>query len=96
VYEALKDRVIPLYTRFTHELRKIRPETDEVKNLHWIYLRSSTSLLEGFKMLMIAIEANDPDLIPSVNERIEKGRTENERWRRELIALSQKYEIKVE
>ena len=31
VYDALKDRVIPLYTRFTHELRKIRPETDEVK-----------------------------------------------------------------
>jgi hypothetical protein len=50
----------------------------------------------GEKMLMIAIEADDPGMIPSVNEEIEKGRTENERWRRELIALSQKYNIKVE
>ena len=47
-------------------------------------------------MLMIAIEANDPDLIPSVNETIEKGRTENERWRRELIALSQKHNVKMQ
>ncbi len=31
VYGALKDWIIPLYTRFVDGLRKIRPETDEVR-----------------------------------------------------------------
>ncbi len=96
VYDALKDYVIPLYSRFVDGLRKIRPETEEVRNLNWIYIHASESLLEGFKMLMIAIEAKDPGMIPTVNEKIEKGRLENERWRRELTALSQKYKVKTQ
>ena len=96
VYDALKDWIIPLYTRFANGLRKIRPETEEVRNLHGIYIRSSASLLDAFKMLEIAIESNDPSMIPSVNEKVEKGRMENERWRRELGALAQKYKVKVE
>jgi hypothetical protein len=95
LYDALKEWVIPLYSRFVAELRKIRPETDEVKSLHWIYIGASTSMLDGFKMLMIAIDTKSFDMIPSVNEKIEKGRLENERWRRELIALSKKYNIKL-
>jgi len=96
LYDALKERVIPLYSRFVAELRKIRPETDEVKNLHRIYIGASTSMLDGFKMLMIAIETKEFDMIPSVNEKIERGRIENERWRRELVALSKRYKIKLE
>jgi hypothetical protein len=96
VYSSLKDWIIPLYTRFVHGLRKIRPETDEVKTLHWTYIHGSTSLLDGFKMLMIAIESKDPGMIASVNEKLEKGRKENERWRRELVALSKKYNIRLE
>ena len=96
VYVALKDWIIPLYTRFVDGLRKIRPETDEVRSLHWIYIHGSTSLLDGFKMLLIATETKDPGMIPAVNEKLEKGREENERWRRELVALSKKYSIKLQ
>jgi hypothetical protein len=96
LYDALKERVIPLYSRYVAELRKIRPETDEVRNLHWIYIHGSTSMLDGFKMLMIAIETKQFDMIPSVNESIERGRLESERWRRELVALSKRYQIKLE
>jgi len=54
------------------------------------------SLLEGFKMLLIATETKDAGMIPAVNEKLEKGRQENERWRRELVGLSQKYNIKLQ
>jgi len=96
VYGALKDWIIPLYTRFVDGLRKIRPETDEVKSLHWIYIHGSTSLLDGFKMLLIATETKDPGMIPAVNEKLEKGREANEKWRRELVVLSKKYNIKLQ
>jgi hypothetical protein len=94
VYEALKDWVIPLYSRFLRGLRKIRPETREVRELNRIYIHGAESLLDGFKTLMIAIEIKDPSLINAVNEKLEKGRLENQRWRRELTALSDKYGLK--
>jgi hypothetical protein len=94
VYAALNDRVIPLYTRFLNGLRKIRPETQEVRDLHQVYILGAQSLLDGFKTLKIAIEQKDRGLIKVVNEKLEAGRLNNERWRRELAGLANKYGLK--
>jgi hypothetical protein len=94
VYVTLDKWVIPLYTRFLDGLRKVRPETQEVRELHRFYIMGSESLLDGFKTLMIAIELKDPSLIKSVNEKLDAGRLDNERWRRELAGLADKYGLK--
>jgi hypothetical protein len=92
-YEALRDYVIPLYKRFVRGLRAIHPETEEVRNLNRIYIDGADSLLEGFKLVMLAIETQDGSLIRPANEYLEKGRLENERWRKELIALADKHGV---
>jgi hypothetical protein len=94
VYGTLDKWVIPLYTRFLDGLRKLRPETQEVRELHRVYIMGSESLLDGFKTLRMAIELKDPSLIRSVNEKLKNGRLENERWRRELAGLANKYGLK--
>jgi hypothetical protein len=94
VYVALTDSVIPLYSRFLQGLRKIRPETQEVRDLHRTYILGAESLLDGFKTLLIAVEFKDPSLIKLVNEKLEKGRRDNERWGNELAALANKYGLK--
>jgi len=96
VYATLENWVIPLYSRFLQELRKIRPETQEVRELHRVYLLGAESLLDGFKLLMIAIELKDPSLIKTVNEKLEKGRLDNERWSREIAALYKKHGLRPE
>ncbi len=93
-YEALRDYVIPLYKRFLRGLRALQPATEEVRNLNRIYLDGADSLLEGFKLVMLAIEKQDGSLIRPANEYLEKGRLENERWRNELIALASKHGVK--
>ena len=93
-YEALRDYVIPLYKRFVRGLRALQPETEEVRNLNRIYIDGADSLLEGFKLVMLAIETQDGSLIRPANEYLEKGRLENERWRKELIALADKHGVK--
>ena len=93
-YEALRDYVIPLYARFIRGLRALQPETEEVRNLNRIYIDGADSLLEGFKLVMIAIETQDVSLIRPANEYLNKGRLENERWRKELIALADKHGVK--
>jgi hypothetical protein len=94
VYAALNDRVIPLYARFLKGLRKIRPKTQEVREIHQVYLLGAQSLLDGFKTLKIAIEQKDRGLIKVVNEKLEKGRLDNERWRQELVGLANKHGLK--
>jgi hypothetical protein len=92
-YEALRDYVIPLYKRFIHGLRALQPETEQVRDLNRIYIDGADSLLEGFKLVMLAIETQDASLIRPANENFEKGRLENERWRNELIALAGKHGV---
>ena len=93
VYEALRDYVIPLCKRFIRGLRALQPETEEVRSLNRIYIDGTESLLEGFKLVMLAIETQDASLIRPANENLEKGRLENERWRNELIALAGKHGV---
>jgi len=93
-YEALRDGVIPLYKRFLDGLRKIQPETEEVKKLHRIYILGAEQLYEGFKEKRYGIEIGNEKIIRSANEKIEKGRVENERWRSELEVLAKKYKLK--
>jgi hypothetical protein len=93
VYEALKDDVIPLYKRFLDSLRKIRPENEELKNLHRMYMQGAELLYTGFKEKMFALEKEDENLIRSANEKIEKGGIEIERWRNELRVLLEKHGV---
>jgi hypothetical protein len=95
-YEALRDYVIPLYRRFIRGLRALQPETEEVRNLNRIYIDGADSLMEGFKLILLAIETQDSSLIRPANEYLERGRIENERWRKELIALAGKHDVKAE
>lgn len=93
-YEALSDYVIPLYRRFIRGLRALQPETQEVRDLNRIYIDGADSLLEGFKLILLAIETQDSSLIRPANDYLEKGRLENERWRKELIALAREHGVK--
>jgi hypothetical protein len=96
VLETLRDHVIPLYKRFLDGLRNLRPQTEEVKQLHKIYIFSAESLYEGFREKLVGIETKDENIIRSANAKIEKGRAENERWRKELGTLAEKKGLKEE
>ena len=89
VYDALKDQVIPVYKRFLDGLRDISPQDQALKRLHGIYIKGAELLYDGFKMKMLGIEKKDKNLIILSNKKIEEGRVENERWRKELDALCQ-------
>ena len=91
VYEALRDDVVPLYKRFLDGLMQIRPETDDVKKLHRIYIIGAEQLHEGFKEKMYGIELQNEAVILSANSKIERGAAENVKWRQELFALAEKH-----
>jgi hypothetical protein len=94
VYEALRDEVVPLYKQFLHGLRDLRPETDEVRKVHGIYVGGAQSMYDGFTEKMLGIRSGDENIVLDANRKIEKGRIENERWQKELLELAEKHGVK--
>ena len=93
VREALEKKVIPRYSEFVRLLRTFRPETEEVRRLHGIYLKGADLLLNGFRTKLAGLEKGDEFLIRAANAQIEKGRQENEKWRRQLSELYVKHGV---
>ena len=93
VHDALKDYVIPNYKRFRDLLRNIRLQSEALKNLHRIYIHGTELLYSGFRAKLAGLEKKDETLIRAANEKIEKGRIENERWRKELMALYERHGV---
>jgi hypothetical protein len=93
VYEALKDHVIPHYRQFVDLLRDINPKTQEVRELHGIYIRGTEYLYKGFRQKMLGLEIRDVVLVRAANRQIEKGRVETDKWRKELADLCRHYGV---
>ena len=93
VFEALKNDVLPLYKRFLDGLKRVQPTEKEVRRLHGFLVSGAESMYEGFRLKMIGIEQKDESIIRAGNSKIEKGRVENVRWRKELVALSEKHKV---
>ncbi|MFC1580391.1 hypothetical protein ACFL4N_05700 [Thermodesulfobacteriota bacterium] len=93
VYEALKNDVLPLYKRFLDGLKRVHPTDKEVRGLHGVLLSGAESMYEGFRLKMIGLEQKDESIIRAGNSKIEKGRAENVRWRKELVALAEKHKV---
>jgi hypothetical protein len=92
----LNSYVIPQYERFTELLRDCRPRTEDLQKLHSTYVRGAATLLEGFKLLAIAVEHQDLDLVRHANGKIVHGREMLDAWREELMELAAKHKVKLQ
>ena len=95
VYETLKNDVIPVYKKFLEMLKKIRMQTDEVEQLHSIYVLGAERIYKGFVAKKQALENKDQSKLGYANVQIEKGRAETERWRGKLLELCNSNGVKV-
>lgn len=93
LYIVLKNDVVPEYERFLSLLRQIKPKTAEVRKLHFHYLQGAENICRGFKIKILGLEQNDDVLIRAANEMIEKGRKQNEKWRKELAILYDSHKV---
>lgn len=89
VYDALRDEVIPVYTRFSHLLNQIRVEDAEVARVHGLYLKGSKKILKGFKLKLHGIAGKDETVIILGNKKIDAGIRDNLKWREQLLALKE-------
>jgi hypothetical protein len=91
---ALETQVIPVYERFSVLADGIRPRTEPVRRLHALYRQAATLRLRGFRMILLAIDTRDPDLVRQANRLLEQARQLIVQWRDRLDRMAEAYELR--
>jgi hypothetical protein len=98
MYETLTETVIPTYRKLVEGIEAItlRLKTNEVRDLNEKYVEAADTQMNGFIVLMTALETQDGSLIVGFNERLDKGRRLTREWQIELQALCDKNGVKIQ
>jgi hypothetical protein len=96
MYEALTETIIPTYRELINGIEAItlRLKTKEVRELNEKYIEAADLQMNGFVILMNALETQDGSLIVQFNERLDKGRRLTREWQIELQDLCDKNGVK--
>jgi hypothetical protein len=92
MYEVLTETIIPTYREFVNRIEPItlRLKTKEVRDLNEKYVEAVSLQMNGFLILINAIETQDSSLVVQFNERLDKGRRLVREWQIELQDLCDK------
>ncbi len=88
---SLHNEIIPVYSRFSKLVRKIKPDTEAVRKVHAIYRRAVSLRLQGFRTIKLAIESGDPVLVDQANRMLDQGQQLVAQWQGQLASMSNKY-----
>lgn len=91
---ALESQVIPAYERFSVLADGIEPRTEPVRELHALYRRAATLRLQGFRMILLAIDTQDHDLVRQANRMLEEARQLIARWQEHLDDMAGQYGLR--
>ncbi|MFM9839485.1 MAG: hypothetical protein ACKVOQ_14545 [Cyclobacteriaceae bacterium] len=93
MYATIKETVIPKYEEFSAKLAAIHPATKEVTTMNDEYLKAAADQLEGFKLICLAIEKQDPNIIEQANADIEEAKNLLDVWRTDLNEQCKKHGV---
>jgi hypothetical protein len=96
MYDALVNEVIPNYTDLISELETVSIESDELKEVHEIYLSGAKLQFSAFEKIIEALEKQDSSLIDEANQLLEEGRLQIEDYNDKLDKLAKEHNVEIE
>lgn len=96
MHNALVNEVIPNYAELINELESVSIETDELKEIHEIYLSGANLQLSAFEKIKEAIEKQDSGMIEEANQLLEEGRLQIEDYNNKLDELAKENNVEIE
>ena len=91
LYDTLNLEVIPRYQKLLNELENIKPNTEEVQQVHDIYVNGAKKQYEAMMLILDGIEFQDVSIIEEANLRLAEGRTIIREFQIKLDALIEEY-----
>ncbi|KMJ59154.1 lipoprotein [Bacillus sp. LL01] len=96
MHETLDTITLPAYEEFITKLENIRPKSEEVREIHEIYIEGSNAQLQGFKKIRVALELQDHDKIFEANEHLDHGRAKLREFQTKLEDLMEEHGVEYE
>ncbi|WP_026564644.1 hypothetical protein [Bacillus sp. UNC41MFS5] len=96
MYEVLNRDVIPNYNEFIKELDSVKIETDEVREIHEIYVEGAEIQFNAFAIIKQAIEKQDADLIQKANDMLADARKHLREYQTKLNKLAKEHDVEIE
>ncbi|WP_286230663.1 hypothetical protein [Neobacillus mesonae] len=95
LYDVLMNDVIPNYNEFIKELDSAKIETDEVREIHEIYIKGADIQFNAFAKIKQALEEQDANLIQEANDMLAEARTHIREYQNKLEKLAKEHDVKL-
>ncbi|QIB26352.1 hypothetical protein [Caloranaerobacter azorensis] len=92
-YTALKNEIIPTYEDFLNKLTKISPKTEDLKEIHNLYIEGAKYQLKALKLLQKGIEEKDNELLLKSSEFLKKSKKYMTEYKNRIVTLAEKYHM---
>ncbi|WP_342043204.1 hypothetical protein [Bacillus sp. OTU2372] len=95
MYDALTKEVIPNYNEFIKELDSVKIETDELQEIHEIYIVGADIQYKAFVTIKQALEEQDPALVQEANDMLADARNHIRDYKNKLNKLAKDHDVKI-
>ena len=95
MYDALTKEVIPNYNEFIKELDSVKIETDELQEIHEIYIEGADIQYKAFVIIKQALEEQDPALVQEANDMLADAREHIRNYKSKLNKLAKDHDVKI-
>ncbi len=96
MYDALVLTVIPTYNEFIKELNTVPIDTEELREIHEIYIEGADLQYNAFVKIVRALETQDPLLIEEANGMLEEARSLLREYQNEIDKLAKEHDVEWE
>jgi hypothetical protein len=96
MYDALVNEVLPNYSDLISELETVSIKTEELKEIHEIYLSGAKLQYTAFEKITEAIEKQDASMIEEANKLLNEGRLQIEDYNDKLDELAKEHNVEIE
>ncbi|WP_413304149.1 hypothetical protein AA0X95_00370 [Bacillus sp. 1P10SD] len=96
MYDALTKDIIPNYNEFIKELDSVNIETEELQDIHEIYIEGADIQFKAFTTIKQALEEQDPALIQQANDMLADARKHIRDYQNKLDKLAKEHDVKIE
>ena len=95
MYEILMNEVIPKSQKLIEEAESIEIETDELKEVHEIYLDAINKNNQAFTLMLSALENQDYTVMTQANEKLDEARKLMRDYENALKELAKEHDVEI-
>ena len=95
MYDMLRENVIPKSQELISKAEAMKFESDEIRQVHELYLESINQQSRAFTLLLSAIEGQDYTLVTQANERLDASRKAMRDYEAALDRLAEEHDVKI-